>query len=106
MIYLNFKLNFLVCNTLKKRELGEELEITKNPAQLNLLKGGINGDDDRADSEELQVEEEADHQHQIALNTTGHGVGEKEWELLKKMNQIILKIKLEFNFSSSLVSPV
>ena len=82
-------------NTLKKRELGEKLEITKNPDQLNLLKGGINGDDDRADSEELQVEEEADHQHQVALNTTGHGVGEKEWELLKKMNLISAHARYE-----------
>ena len=75
-------------NTIKKKELGEELKIVSNPDQLKLLKGGIDGDDDRASIDEIEVEEEAADQHQIALATTGHGAGEEEWRILNEMNQI------------------
>ncbi len=75
-------------NTLNKKEIEEEIRIAKNLDQLDLLRGGINGDDDRADSDELQVEEEAAHQHQIAMKTTGQGICKEEWELLEQMNNI------------------
>ena len=75
-------------NTLKKKDQGEKLKITRNLDQLKLLKGGIDGDDDRADADEIQVEEEALYQHQIALATSGCGAGEDEWEILNKMFQI------------------
>ncbi|GIR03259.1 MAG: hypothetical protein CM15mP12_7900 [Gammaproteobacteria bacterium] len=75
-------------NTLKKKDQGEKLKITRNLDQLKLLKGGIDGDDDRADADEIQVEEEALYQHQIALATSGYGAGEDEWEILNKMFQI------------------
>ena len=75
-------------STLKKKELGEELKKSSNPDQLKLLKGGIDGDDDRAEYDEMQVENEAAHQHQIALATTECGAGEDEWLILNQMNQI------------------
>ena len=75
-------------NTLKKKDQGEKLKITRNLDQLKLLKGGIDGDDDRADADEIQVEEEALYQHQIAIATSGYGAGEDEWEILNKMFQI------------------
>ena len=75
-------------NTLKKRELGEELKIARNIDQFKLLKEGIDGDDDRAGVDESQVEEEASYQHRIALATTGHGASDEEWKILNQMNQI------------------
>ena len=41
---------------------------------------------------EIQVEEEAAHQHQIALATTECGAGEDEWLILNQMN--LLKTSL------------
>ena len=75
-------------NTLRKKDQGAKLKKTRNLDQLKLLKGGIDGDDDRADADEIQVEEEALYQHQIALATSGYGAGEDEWEILNKMFQI------------------
>ncbi len=81
--------------TLKKREKGEKILISRNTDQLKLLKGGIDGDDDFADLDEIQVEEERAHQHQIALATTGYGASEDEWQILKQMNQISSKARYE-----------
>ena len=73
--------------TLGKTEPALSLDdrIARNIDQFKLLKEGIDGDDDRADADEIQVEEEALYQHQIALATSGYGAGEDEWEILNKM---------------------
>ena len=81
--------------TLKKREEGEELKIVRDPDLLKLLKGGINSDDDLAEVDENQVEEEASHQHHLALAATGIGAVNDEWMILKEMNEISSKARYE-----------
>ena len=76
------------CDTLRRREAGERLRTARDPQQLKLLKQGIDGDDERAETDEDSVEREAEQEHRLALATTELGAGPEEWALLKEMQRI------------------
>jgi len=78
-------------DTLKRREQGQLLRTASRPDQLGLLQQAIDGDDERADSDEDSVLEEADQEHRLAVATAALAVGPHEWALLNEMADISRK---------------
>ena len=82
--------------TLERREVSGSSAPRRTPRieNLDLLREGIDGDDERAEADEEAVLLEADDQHSAAV-AAGLEVTPQEWELLRDMGRISAAARFE-----------
>ena len=81
-------------HTLEKRAAKAEQRRQVRLDALDLLQGSIDGDDERADSDEEDLLKEADAQHEAAL-ASALEASEEEWALLRQMQAIAQEARYE-----------